>query len=290
MAAANGSITFGYVKLDGFAAKDVVATLTFSRVEGAEEISAITVTTEEVNNEDSGYVEEKESVCEHKDTELTGAVEATCTENGYTGDEVCTICGEVVKTGEVIPAYCPSETFEDLDMRQWYHEYTDYVIQNGLMNGMSDTRFAPHANSTRAQLVTVLYRMAGSPEVELSDTFKDVSENAWYAKAVAWAEANGITTGTTATLFQPETTATRQQMVTFFARYAKLQGVDVTPKGDLSGFSDVAEIDCYAEDAMIWAVESNLVNGMGNGTIAPKGNATRVQVAAILMRYCKTFN
>lgn len=290
VAAANGSITFGYVKLDGFAAKDVVATLTFSRVEGAEEVSAITVTTEEVNNEDSGYVEEKESVCEHEDTELTGAVEATCTENGYTGDEVCTICGKVVKTGEVIPAYCPSETFEDLDMRQWYHEYTDYVIQNGLMNGMSDTRFAPHANSTRAQLVTVLYRMAGSPEVELSDTFKDVSENAWYAKAVAWAEANGITTGTTATLFQPETPATRQQMVTFFARYAKLQGVDVTPKGDLSGFSDVAEIDCYAEDAMIWAVESNLVNGMGNGTIAPKGNATRVQVAAILMRYCKTFN
>ena len=150
----------------------------------------------------------------HK-TELRNAKEATCTEDGYTGDEVCTVCGETVKEGQVIPANCPSKAFADLNTDRWYHEYTDYVIAKGLMNGMDETHFAPEGSLTRGQLVTTLYRLAGEPEVAEPATFADVKAGRYYTEAVAWAEENGIAKGITDTTFCPDKAVTREQAATF---------------------------------------------------------------------------
>lgn len=236
------------------------------------------------------YVDDYTDALGHT-TETVGAKEATCYEDGYTGDEVCTVCGETVKTGEVIPAgsvECPSEDFADVDTGKWYHEYVDYVLKAGLMNGMETGDFAPDADMTRAQLVTVLYRMAGSPAVGAESPFTDVEEGRWFTDAVVWAYENGIAKGVSNTEFAPNANITREQMVTFFARYADLCGIDTYVRGDLSAFADAGQVSAYAVDAMIWAVESGLIQGMGDHTIAPAASATRAQVAAILMRCCET--
>ena len=223
-------------------------------------------------------------------TELVGAKDATCDEDGYTGDLVCTVCGETVETGEVIPAHCASKAFNDVDTGKWYHAYIDYVVDNGLMVGVEEDLFAPEAAMTRAQLVTVLYRMAGSPAVETTAPFTDVKEGSFYADAVAWAYETGVAKGVTDEAFDPNTSVTREQMVTFFARYAELSGVTVTAEGDLSSFTDGSTVSAYAKAAVAWAVENGLIQGVGDNTIAPKTTANRAQVAAILTRYCEAFH
>ncbi|MGM9639996.1 MAG: S-layer homology domain-containing protein, partial [Faecousia sp.] len=225
----------------------------------------------------------------HSFGEWEVTTEPTCFTHGLK-TRTCANCGETET--EVIPATgenCPSKAFKDLADNQWYHEGVDFVLDKGLMNGMSEDVFAPNDNMTRAQLVMVLYRMAGSPEAKEAASFKDVAETAWYAKAVAWAVENGITTGVSADYFQPNALVTREQMVTFFARFAALNGQDVEVEGDLSAFTDGTSVSKYAARNMVWAVKSGLITGMGDNTINPKGNATRAQVATILMRYCKTF-
>ncbi len=283
----DGSVKFVYADLAGFEAGETIATLTF-KAEVVED-TIVSISHVETNDQIPGYKEDLAVIYAHANTEVRDAREATCTEDGYTGDIYCLDCGKLLSQGEVIPAYCPSAAYSDLDVSQWYHEYTDYVLEAGLMEGIGDGKFAPNANMTRAQLVTVLYRMAGTPEVELTETFMDVNANDWFAEAVAWAYANGITQGMTENLFAPNASVTREQMVTFFARYAVLCGVDTAAEGDLTDFTDAAAVSEYAEAAMIWAVENGLILGMNDGTIAPKGTATRAQVAAILMRYCETF-
>ena len=182
---------------------------------------------------------------------------------------------------------CPSAKFEDVDEKAWYHLDVDYVVQNGLMIGMDETHFAPNVNMTRAQMVTILYRMAGSPETKAALPFTDVENGRFYTKAVAWAYENEIVKGMTDTLFVPNAPVTREQMVTFFARFASFQGMDVTCKGDLSDFTDAGAVSPFAVKAMTWAYENGLIRGMGDGTVGPKGNSTRAQVAAILNRYSK---
>ncbi len=157
------------------------------------------------------------------------------------------------------------------------------------MIGVSKDEFAPNAQMTRAQLVTILYRMAGSPQVSQAASFDDVPGNAWYANAVAWAVENGITKGVSAQKFQPSVPVTREQMVTFFARFAALNGENVKVEGDLSAFTDGASVSKYARESMIWAVKTGLIAGMGDGTISPKGSATRAQGATVLMRFCQLY-
>ncbi len=131
----------------------------------------------------------------------------------------------------------------------------------------------------------MLYRLAGSPETELTEQFKDVAENAWYAEAVAWAYANEITTGITEDLFAPEANVTREQVVTFLARYAAQTGIDTETEADLSQYTDANMVSEYAVPAMAWAIENGIINGMGNDTLAPKADSTRAQIATILMRF-----
>ena len=219
----------------------------------------------------------------HGETELRNGKEATCTEDGYTGDEVCTVCGEVVKQGQTIPAHCPSKAFVDLNTAQWYHEYTDYVIAHELMNGMDKTHFAPEGNLTRGQLVTTLYRLAGTPEVTEPATFTDVKEGHYYTDAVAWAEDLGIVQGMTTTTFVPEGIVTREQAATFLYRYVTLYlKQEPIPGTDLKAYIDGEAVHSYAKTAMSWAVAEGFFEGYGDGTLRPGKTLTRAQMAKLL--------
>ena len=224
-----------------------------------------------------------EKSCQHKNTEVRNQVPATCTEDGYTGDEVCIDCGEIVKQGEVIPAHCPSKDFVDLNTGCWYHEYTDYVIAKGIMNGMDKTHFAPEGSLTRGMLVTTLYRLAGEPEVAEAATFTDVKAGRYYAEAVAWAEDLGIAKGMTATTFQPEGTVTRQQAATFLYRYVtEYLEQEAVEGADLTAFTDGGKVQEYAQTAMSWAVAEGFFEGYGDGTLRPRTSLTRAQMAKLL--------
>ncbi|MGM9641003.1 MAG: S8 family serine peptidase [Faecousia sp.] len=182
---------------------------------------------------------------------------------------------------------CPSAAFSDLNTGAWYHEYTDFVLENGLMNGMGGGKFAPNGTVTRAMAVTMLYRLAGEPEVKSAAPFTDVADGKYYTKAVAWAYENGIVKGMTDKLFAPNADATREQLVTFLYRYAQFAGMDTSAKADLSTFADGTSVSNFAVDAMTWAVGAGLVEGMGNNKLAPKANAVRVQLAALIYRFVK---
>jgi len=181
---------------------------------------------------------------------------------------------------------CPSLRFRDLKA-QWYHDGVDYVLERKLMVGVSDTLFAPNGAMTRGQLMTVLYRMAGEPETKGQSPFADVKAGQYYTEPIAWAFETGIAKGMTANAFAPNAPVTREQMVTFLARYAQLQGVDTASSTELD-FTDAGSVSGYAQEPMAWAVETGLVQGMGNGKLDPKGPATRAQMATVLMRFCES--
>ena len=181
---------------------------------------------------------------------------------------------------------CPSAAFSDLQLDSWYHEATDFVLREGLMNGMGGDIFAPAGTMNRAQLVTILYRLAGSPSVEQCDPFEDVPAGTWFTDAVVWARDNGITTGVSATHFAPGDPVAREQMVAFLARYYALRGLGITG-GDLSGYLDADQINEYARPAFGWAVENGIVQGVTTDTLMPHGTANRAQIATILMRCCE---
>ncbi len=279
----DGTVLVAYADVAGFDAGESVAKLTFAVNET--EPTTVTVTHSQVNDLLPEYDEALEVTFGHSDTELRGAKEATCTEPGYTGDLYCADCGKLLSKGQVIEPDCPSARFQDVALEAWYHDAIDYVVRNGLMNGMSDTVFAPDGTLKRSQMVTVLYRMAGSPAVEQTVAFTDVPAGSYYAEAVAWAAANDITKGVSASKFDPEGTVTRQQMVTFLYRYAKLIGADVAAQGDLSGYTDADKVNDWAKDAMTWAVAKGIVTGVTDTTLEPAANTTRAQLATVLMRF-----
>ena len=182
---------------------------------------------------------------------------------------------------------CPADKFTDVDQTLWYHEGIDYVIEKGMMNGTSSTTFAPNADTTRGMIVTILYRLEGSPAVASAAGFSDVAAGQYYADAVAWASANGIVTGYDSSKFGPNDKITREQMAAILYRYAGFKKYDVSKTSDLSSYTDNASISSYAADALKWANAEGLINGMGDGRIAPQGSAVRAQAAALLMRFCE---
>lgn len=169
----------------------------------------------------------------------------------------------------------------------WAASYIDYVVENGLMNGVSEDEFAPDEKLTRAMLVTVLYRLAGEPEVELSDEFEDVDADGYYAKAVAWAKQNGIISGISANLFAPDENITREQIVTIIYRFAKVMGYDtsVGESTNILSYDDFDDISEYAIEAMQYAVGAGIIQGKTESTLNPREFAERAEVAAILQRF-----
>ena len=180
---------------------------------------------------------------------------------------------------------CPSAAFSDLDTKAWYHEYTDFVLEHKLMNGMGNGIFAPNGTVNRAMAVTLLYRMAGEPAVKGGSPFQDVKAGSYYANAVAWAYENGIVKGMTKDQFAPTAPATREQLVTFLYRFAAFSKRDLSAKGDLSAFSDGSAVSPYAKDAVSWAVGTGLLVGDGTGRLLPKESGTRAQLAALIARF-----
>lgn len=180
--------------------------------------------------------------------------------------------------------------FVDVPDNAWYYDAVKYVNENGLMAGTSANTFAPDRTTTRGMIVTILYRLEGSPNIEneiWGYPFKDVDANAYYATAVYWARMNGIVAGYSDELFGPNDTITREQMATIQYRYAQYKGYDTTAKADLSRFTDTAQVGSYAVEAIHWANAEGLVNGTSDTTLSPKGSATRAQVASILTRFCQ---
>ena len=176
-------------------------------------------------------------------------------------------------------------SYNDVKAGDWYANAVNYVTLTGLMNGTGDG-FSPNLAINRGMMVTVLYRMAGSPEVTAENPFTDVPADTWYTDAVIWASENDITAGTSDTTFSPTNSLTREQLATFFYRFADFENPDpIEITGDLTGFTDAGQVASYATDAMKWAIGEGLISGTTETTLSPKATATRAQVATILMRY-----
>ena len=176
--------------------------------------------------------------------------------------------------------------FTDVADDAWYADAVQYVYENGMMNGTSATQFSPDATTTRAMIVTMLYRMEAEPTAQGSG-FTDVAAGSYYADAVAWAAENGIVNGVSETSFAPDDSITREQMAAILYRYASYKGYDVTASGSLNAYADAAQVSSYAATAMQWANGEGLITGVTGTTLDPQGSATRAQVATILMRFCE---
>ena len=188
---------------------------------------------------------------------------------------------------EAFTVGCPSARFDDVTAEDWFHEGVDYAVKSGLMIGITDTAFAPELTLTRAQIVTILHRLAGSPKVENASVFADVPAKSYYSGAVAWAVENGITYGVSDTKFDPNGSVTREQLVTFLYRHMKTTGADLTVQGDMSGYTDAADLSGWAVEAFTWAVSEGVVVGVTETTLEPGSTTTRAQTAVVLMRLAK---
>ena len=173
--------------------------------------------------------------------------------------------------------------FSDVDAGDWYAEAAAYCRDNGLMAGTGETTFSPGTPMTRGMLVTVLYRLAGSPSLEnenLGYPFADVPGDCWYADGVYWARLNGVVSGYSDSAFGPNDPLTREQLATILWRYAESPAV-----AGSASFADESDIASWAASAVDWAQESGYINGVGGNRFDPDGTATRAQVAVILMRF-----
>ena len=209
--------------------------------------------------------------------------------------QTCTVCKATKES--VIPMLsdcdggegCPSSAYKDVPgLENWAHVGIDFVLKSGLFYGTSDTTFSPDNAMTRAMLVTVLYRLEGQPKVSGKNPFSDVKSDTWYTDAVIWAAENKIVNGIGGGKFDPDGKITREQMAAILYRYSTFKGLTLTEGKFAAEYPDEKDISAYALDAMSWANAEALINGTGIGStvyLDPQGNATRAQVAAILMRY-----
>ena len=181
----------------------------------------------------------------------------------------------------------PSETkFNDVSANDWFASAVDYVTGKGMMNGTADNTFSPKANTTRGMVVTVLYRLENQPSTSAA-SFTDVASGAYYANAVAWANANGIVSGYGSGKFGPNDKVTREQLAAILYRYAQYKKYDVSGAKSLDGYTDAQSVSSYAVPALQWANAAGVVTGKSGSKLDPKGYATRAEVAAMLMRFCE---
>lgn len=173
--------------------------------------------------------------------------------------------------------------FTDVSSDAWYYDAVSFAYQNALFAGMSEDSFGADVAMTRAMFITVLHRHAGKPEVQSDESFVDVEPDEWYTDAVAWAKQNGITSGMDETHFAPHENITREQMAVMLYRYEKAPEVHT----DLSAFRDADTISAFAVDAMKWAVDNQVINGVEKDLLQPADVATRAQVAQMMMNYLK---
>ena len=234
---------------------------------------------------DCGRIEKKVLPACHKFGGGVETVPATWEQEGQTV-YTCQVCG--YSETRTVPKITLADYFTDVPDGEWYYTYVEYAFRNGLMNGMTGGKFAPEEEMSRAMIVTVLWRIEGSPESEGESPFGDLTEE-WYKKAVAWAAESGVVKGVEEGAFAPDDPLTREQIAAIVYRYSEYKGLDVTPEGDLLGFPDESYVSEYAREPLAWAVGRGLLKGTTNGkgqvVLDPRGGATRAQVATILTRY-----
>ena len=236
----------------------------------------------------------------------------TCTEQGYTrhtcvcGDSyedsyvpalghsfengACIRCGAADPAGACDGgAACPGHDFADMPgASNWAHKGLDFCIARGLLSGTSDTTVSPNVTMNRAMLVTVLYSLEGKPEVTAENPFTDVENDRWFSKPVIWAAANGIVSGAGNGKFNPFGNVTREQIAVMLRSYARYKSFDTSASVELSNYPDAESTSGWAKDALSWAVAEGLISGAASGGatyLNPKNNATRAQVATILMQF-----
>lgn len=180
---------------------------------------------------------------------------------------------------------CASKGYSDVDTSLWYHEAIDYVLTKGLMDGITETSFAPGGTATRAMLVTALWRQEGAPVVNYLMPYEDVEQDAWYAEAVRWASAQGIVNGFPDDTFRPDEAITREQLATLFYRYAQYKGEGFAGEWVVElSYADAGEISDWAYEAVCWSTVNGIVQGAG-GVFEPQETANRAHVAQLLMNY-----
>ena len=180
---------------------------------------------------------------------------------------------------------CPSKNFTDVSAGFWAHDAIDYVVVNNMFKGTTNTTFSPNTVMTRGMLVTVLYRLDGSPDVSgIENLFSDLANNA-YHDAILWGSENRIANGYVDGTFRANKTLTREQLAVFLHRFANFKGYDTNVYSDIGGFSDARDVGEFARESMCWAVGEGIINGTTSTTLSPKLGANRAQVATMLMRF-----
>ena len=250
-------------------------------------------------------------------TEVRGQKAASCTENGYTGDTYCLGCEALLQTGEEIPAAghnyvngdctkcgaedpsavcdggegCPGKHFTDMpSVQNWAHAGIDYAVKHSLFAGMSETTFGADITMTRGMLVRVLWKMAGSPAHGEENPFSDLLVEDWFYDGAVWAAEHDIMVGVGDGVLLPNEAVSREQLAAILYRYSEMRGENVSLRADLSAFPDAADVSDWALDALAWANANEFVCGTKEEDavyLRPQSGATRAQVAAILMRYCR---
>ncbi len=186
----------------------------------------------------------------------------------------------------VTPSPEPEALFEDVPAAgKYYSEPVRFVAEKGYMTGVSATKFAPNATVTRGMVTTILYSMDGKPSVTAPNKFKDVAAGKWYTTSVIWASHYGIVAGYEDGSFRPNRAVTRQEFAAILYKYSSVTKKDITASGNIDVFKDRSTIAKYAVTPMKWAVGNELLSGMGNNILLPKGNATRGQLATIIKAY-----
>ena len=200
-----------------------------------------------------------------------------------------TFCA-VVEDGCPKDETCPIWPYTDASTTAWYHDGAHYCIENGLMSGLPGLLFAPNGTTTRAQIVTILWNLEGTPVESGAMRFNDVAASQWYAEAVRWAAANGIVTGLSEETFAPNAAVTREQLVTILRNYAQYKEIAVSEEMDIISYTDAHSVSAWAMPAIQWACGSGVISGLPDGNalkLDPQGTATRAQVATMMMNFCE---
>ena len=182
---------------------------------------------------------------------------------------------------------CPISSFTDAKATEWYHDGVHFCVENGYMKGTGASRFEPEAPTTRATIITILYRMEGSPAVLSRTSYSDVVADSWYSDAVEWADEYGIAKGYGNGTFGSNDPITREQFATILYRYAKFKGYDTGASSEMKPYADRNQISSWALDGVRWANTVGLLQGRTDTTLAPGATSTRTEAATLIFRFCK---
>lgn len=261
---------------DTWADEDQKITLTITPDKGYE-VDKIEIVDDEGDKIDAKKVEDEDDKYTFRMANCDVTVTVTFKEEGTTTEDTDKEEDKDEETTEL--------NFTDVKESDWFYKGVAYVVDKGIMSGVSENQFDPSGKLTRAMLVQMLYNMESRPACDAENAFIDVPVGQWYTDAVIWANDAKIVSGMGDGLFAPNMEITREQMVAMLYNYAKYKGYDVTASADLSKFADSASVSTWAQPAMQWAVAEGYISGMGDNQLAPQGTATRAEIASVIMRF-----